>query len=109
MRCKNADRSSGLVTHLARGAFDQIAASMTHLTPIQFGDGRPYRPANWQGPFMEIGIDSFADILPDPATGRFPSATDRMADLIGRLKQRKECSIPKGHSVKGRHIDRDDD
>jgi hypothetical protein len=75
MRCKNADRSSGLVTRLERGAFDQIAASITRLTPT-----RPYRPANWQGPFMEIGIDSFADILPDPATGRFPSAT--MADLI---------------------------
>ncbi len=31
---------------------------------------------------MEIGIDSFAAILPDPATGKPPSATDRMAELI---------------------------
>ncbi|SFA73046.1 probable oxidoreductase, LLM family [Rhizobium sp. NFR07] len=31
---------------------------------------------------MEIGIDSFAAILPDPATGRLPSATERMAELI---------------------------
>ena len=31
---------------------------------------------------MEIGIDSFAAILPDPSTGRLPSPTDRMADLI---------------------------
>ena len=31
---------------------------------------------------MQIGIDSFAAILPDPATGRPPSATDRMADLL---------------------------
>ncbi|TQN60520.1 LLM class flavin-dependent oxidoreductase [Agrobacterium tumefaciens] len=31
---------------------------------------------------MEIGIDSFAAILPDPATGRLPSPTDRMAELI---------------------------
>src|SRR5471032_1443417 len=31
---------------------------------------------------MEIGIDSFAAILPDPATGKTPSATDRMADLL---------------------------
>lgn len=31
---------------------------------------------------MEIGIDSFAAILPDPATGKLPSATGRMAELI---------------------------
>ncbi|MCV9947086.1 MULTISPECIES: LLM class flavin-dependent oxidoreductase [unclassified Rhizobium] len=31
---------------------------------------------------MEIGIDSFAAILPDPTTGRLPSATERMAELI---------------------------
>lgn len=31
---------------------------------------------------MEIGVDSFAAILPDPATGKPPSATDRMAELI---------------------------
>ncbi len=31
---------------------------------------------------MEIGIDSFAAILPDPASGRLPSATERMAELI---------------------------
>ncbi|MBK4216813.1 LLM class flavin-dependent oxidoreductase [Paracoccus caeni] len=35
---------------------------------------------------MEIGIDSFAAILPDPATGRRPSATERMADLIGEIE-----------------------
>jgi hypothetical protein len=31
---------------------------------------------------MEIGIDSFAAILPDPATGALPSAIDRMAELL---------------------------
>ncbi|MEQ1407089.1 LLM class flavin-dependent oxidoreductase [Neorhizobium sp. Rsf11] len=31
---------------------------------------------------MEIGIDSFAAIIPDPATGKLPSATERMAELI---------------------------
>ncbi|WP_455873680.1 LLM class flavin-dependent oxidoreductase [Rhizobium yanglingense] len=31
---------------------------------------------------MEIGIDSFAAILPDPTTGRLPSATERMAELV---------------------------
>ncbi len=31
---------------------------------------------------MEIGIDSFAAILPDPATGRLPSPSDRMAALL---------------------------
>jgi probable LLM family oxidoreductase len=34
---------------------------------------------------MEIGIDSFAAILPDPATGRLPSATDRMAALLDEV------------------------
>jgi probable LLM family oxidoreductase len=34
---------------------------------------------------MEIGIDSFAAILPDPATGRQPSATDRMAALLDEV------------------------
>ena len=35
---------------------------------------------------MEIGIDSFAAILPDPATGNPPSATDRMADLLDEVE-----------------------
>ncbi len=35
---------------------------------------------------MEIGIDSFAAILPDPATGRPPSAADRMADLLDEVE-----------------------
>lgn len=35
---------------------------------------------------MEIGIDSFAAVLPDPATGRPPSATDRMADLLQEVE-----------------------
>lgn len=34
---------------------------------------------------MEIGIDSFAAILPDPATGVLPSATDRMADILDEV------------------------
>src|SRR6202167_3501855 len=35
---------------------------------------------------MEIGIDSFAAILPDPKTGKLPSATDRMADLLEEVE-----------------------
>jgi probable LLM family oxidoreductase len=35
---------------------------------------------------MEIGIDSFAAILPDPVTGRLPSPTDRMADLLDEVE-----------------------
>ncbi|MFC3692482.1 LLM class flavin-dependent oxidoreductase [Chenggangzhangella methanolivorans] len=35
---------------------------------------------------MDIGVDSFAAILPDPATGRLPSATDRMADLLEEIE-----------------------
>lgn len=35
---------------------------------------------------MEIGIDSFAAIFPDPATGRPPSSTDRMADLLDEIE-----------------------
>src|SRR5258708_30449511 len=41
---------------------------------------------NLQGHLMEIGIDSFAAILPDPATGKPPSATDRMADLLEEVE-----------------------
>jgi probable LLM family oxidoreductase len=39
-----------------------------------------------QGTLMEIGIDSFAAILPDPVTGTLPSATDRMARLIEEVE-----------------------
>jgi probable LLM family oxidoreductase len=35
---------------------------------------------------MEIGIDSFAAILPDPRTGKPPSGTDRMADLLEEIE-----------------------
>ncbi|MCZ4431825.1 LLM class flavin-dependent oxidoreductase [Agrobacterium sp. SOY23] len=35
---------------------------------------------------MEIGVDSFAAILPDPTTGKLPSATDRMADLLEEVE-----------------------
>jgi alkanesulfonate monooxygenase SsuD/methylene tetrahydromethanopterin reductase-like flavin-dependent oxidoreductase (luciferase family) len=35
---------------------------------------------------MEIGIDSFAAILPDPATGAPPSATERMTDLLQEVE-----------------------
>jgi probable LLM family oxidoreductase len=35
---------------------------------------------------MDIGIDSFAAILPDPATGKLPSAIDRMASLLEEVE-----------------------
>lgn len=35
---------------------------------------------------MEIGVDSFAAILPNPTTGRPPSATDRITDLIEEVE-----------------------
>ncbi|MFC0219705.1 putative LLM family oxidoreductase [Pseudochelatococcus lubricantis] len=35
---------------------------------------------------MEIGVDSFAAILPDPTTGKLPSATDRMAELLDEVE-----------------------
>ena len=35
---------------------------------------------------MEIGVDSFAAILPDPRTGKPPSATDRMAGLLEEIE-----------------------
>lgn len=35
---------------------------------------------------MEIGIDSFAAILPDPITGAKPSAADRMAALLEEVE-----------------------
>src|SRR5712692_7817252 len=35
---------------------------------------------------MEIGIDSFAAMLPDPTTGKPPSGTDRMADRLEEIE-----------------------
>lgn len=35
---------------------------------------------------MEIGVDSFAAILPHPATGELPSAADRMAGLLEEIE-----------------------
>jgi probable LLM family oxidoreductase len=35
---------------------------------------------------MEIGVDSFAAILPDPETGELPSAADRMAGLLEEVE-----------------------
>jgi probable LLM family oxidoreductase len=35
---------------------------------------------------MEIGIDSFAAIFPDAATGKLPSAADRMAGLLEEVE-----------------------
>ena len=35
---------------------------------------------------MEIGIDSFAAVLPDPATGLLPSPVDRMAALLEEVE-----------------------
>ncbi|KQV81938.1 LLM class flavin-dependent oxidoreductase [Rhizobium sp. Root1220] len=35
---------------------------------------------------MEIGIDSFAMLLTDPATGRFQSAVDRMASVLTEVE-----------------------
>lgn len=35
---------------------------------------------------MDIGIDSFAAILPDPATGLIPSPTERMAALLEEIE-----------------------
>ena len=35
---------------------------------------------------MEIGVDSFAAILPDPVTGKVPTASDRMASLLEEIE-----------------------
>lgn len=35
---------------------------------------------------MEVGIDSFAAILPDPRTGKPATGTDRMADLLEEIE-----------------------
>lgn len=42
---------------------------------------------------MEIGIDSFAMILPDPATGRPPSAAQRMADLLTEVETAERVGL----------------
>jgi probable LLM family oxidoreductase len=42
---------------------------------------------------MEIGIDSFAAILPDPTTGKLSSAVDRMADLLAEVEVADRAGI----------------
>jgi probable LLM family oxidoreductase len=42
---------------------------------------------------MEIGIDSFAAILPDPVTGRLPAAEGRMADLLNEIETADQVGI----------------
>jgi probable LLM family oxidoreductase len=42
---------------------------------------------------MEIGIDSFAAILPDPATGKLPAAADRMAGLLDEIETADRAGI----------------
>lgn len=42
---------------------------------------------------MEIGVDSFAAILPDPTTGRLPSATDRMSDLLEEVEVAERAGL----------------
>ena len=42
---------------------------------------------------MEIGIDSFAAILPDPQTGKLPSATERMADLLDEVEVAEQAGL----------------
>jgi hypothetical protein len=77
----------------------------------------PSNNDNVEGPDMEIGIDSFAAILPDPATGELPSATERMAELLEEVEvadrvgldvfgigehHRAEFSIPRPRSFSRR-------
>jgi alkanesulfonate monooxygenase SsuD/methylene tetrahydromethanopterin reductase-like flavin-dependent oxidoreductase (luciferase family) len=42
---------------------------------------------------MEIGIDSFAAILPDPQTGKISSATERMADLLEEVQVADQAGL----------------
>jgi probable LLM family oxidoreductase len=42
---------------------------------------------------MEIGIDSFAAILPDPQTGKLPSPTERMAALLEEVEVADQAGL----------------
>ena len=42
---------------------------------------------------MQIGIDSFAALVPDPATGITPTATDRMRDLLEEITLADQAGI----------------
>lgn len=42
---------------------------------------------------MQIGIDSFAAVLPDPETGDLPSAVDRMANLLEEVEVADQAGI----------------
>ncbi len=45
---------------------------------------------------MEIGIDSFAALFPDPVTGQLPAATDRMADLLDEVELADRFGVSRG-------------
>src|ERR1700750_2292415 len=42
---------------------------------------------------MEIGVDSFAAIFPDPATGRVQSPAERMANLIQEVEVADQAGL----------------
>ena len=42
---------------------------------------------------MQIGIDSFAAILPDPSTGKLPDAADRVAALLAEVEVADRAGI----------------
>ena len=42
---------------------------------------------------MEIGIDSFAAILPNPVTGIIPSPTERLANLIEEVEVADQAGL----------------
>jgi len=46
-----------------------------------------------EGLLMQIGIESFAAILPDPVTGKLPSATNRMAGLLEEVQLADEVGL----------------
>lgn len=54
---------------------------------------------------MEIGIDSFAAIVPDPATGRLPSPTVRMPELIEEVVLADRVELGIGEHHRGQFLD----
>lgn len=42
---------------------------------------------------MEIGIDSFASLLPHPETGRIPSPSERMAELLSEIEVAEDAGL----------------
>jgi len=56
------------------------------ITPIDTAIISPLRPERGEPVTIEIGVDSFAALMPDPRTGVTPSPAERMSNLLEEIE-----------------------